>query len=156
MIKKESIEKTAVCYWSKEDVSYVAESPLFPRTAGIGDTPQEARDHFTNMLNEAYSYLADKKVRGYNKRGRPAKNGINFHTQIRANTKKYIAKLAKEFDISHGEVLDFLCAFHESASMQPQSTKEDLTNTEALKRQLKKAMLALLTQLEPKKRKRSA
>jgi hypothetical protein len=156
MIKKESIEKTAICYWSKEDAAYVAQSPLFPRTAGIGDTPQEARSHFTHMLDQAYSYLADTNVRGYNKRGRPAKHGINFHTQIRPNTKKYIAELAKSLDISQGEVLDYLCAFHEATSMDQQNPKEKAASTEALTRQLKKTMTALLTQLESKKRKRSA
>ena len=118
MIKKESIKKTAICYWSNEDNAYIIESPLFPRTAGVGHTREAAQKHFEDMLDGIYSQLIKNKVIGYNKRGRPAKGGIQFHTQVRPKTKIYLAKLSKQLDISLGEVLDYLCTFHNVADQQ--------------------------------------
>lgn len=114
MIKKESIRQTAICYWSKEDSSFVVESPLLPRTAGIGATPEFARKHFQGMLDGIYNHLATGKIHGYNKRGRPKKGGVQFHTQVRPKTKSYITELAKKLDISLGEVLDYLCVLHKT------------------------------------------
>jgi len=120
MIKKESIKKTAICYWSNEDEAYVVESPLFPRTAGIGHTTEAAQKHFEDILDGIYNQLTDNKVRGYNKRGRPTKGGIQFHTQVRPKTKTYLAKLSKQLDISLGEVLDYLCTFYNVINQQKQ------------------------------------
>ncbi len=107
MITKKTLLATAVCYWSEEDDSYVVETPLFPRAVGVGDTPREAREHFEEMLSEIYEDYATGNVLGYNKAGRPAKNGVNLHTSIRPNTKSEIDRLAKALDISQGEVIDF-------------------------------------------------
>lgn len=123
MIRKQTIEKTAVCYWSDEDDLYVAESPLFPRTAGIGDTAQSARRHFEKMLNEIYGDLACSRVRGYNKRGRPAKGGVAFNTKLQPESKLYIDELADSLGISQGEVIDYLTAFHKSKTLRPKPAK---------------------------------
>jgi len=119
MISKESIRRTLVSYWSREDDCYVAESPLFPRTAGIGETQAKAVAHFNEMLDDIYDDLGAGNVAGYSKVGRPAKGGVDFHVQIRPGTKSGIASLAKNLDISQGEVIDFIFYFHHKAGGRP-------------------------------------
>ena len=126
MIKKESIRQTAICYWSKEDSAFVVESPLLPRTAGIGATPESARKHFQSMLDGIYNHLAIGKLHGYNKRGRPKKGGLQFHTQVRPKTKSYITELAKKLDISLGEVLDYLCVFHKTSRHKELAEQQEI------------------------------
>jgi predicted RNase H-like HicB family nuclease len=113
MLSKDTILKTAVCYWSEEDESFVVESPLFPRTAGTGGSAQKAWNQFRELLSLAYEHLKKNNVAGYNKVGRPAKGGIELHVAVRPATRKLIGKIAHELDISQGEVIDFLLFFHE-------------------------------------------
>lgn len=107
MLKKDSIRKTAITYWSDEDTAFVMESPLFDRIAGTGDSPAEAKAMFEEMLDDTYDDLARDRVAGY-KRGRPAKGCVDFHCQIRPDTKEAIPRLAKKLGISQGEVVDVL------------------------------------------------
>jgi len=113
MLTKDTILKTAVCYWSEEDECFVVESPLFPRTAGIGSTVQKAWKEFRELLSLAYEHLKKHNVAGYNKVGRPAKGGIELHIAVRPATKELISKISHELDISQGEVIDFLLFFYE-------------------------------------------
>ncbi len=107
-MKEKSIKKTAICYWSMPDDCYVVESSLFPRTAGIGDTPEEARQHFDELLDEIFFELEQGNVAGYGKPGRPPKYGEDFHARIRKGTKKNISQYAKKLGISQGEFIDHL------------------------------------------------
>jgi len=113
MLSKDTILKTAVCYWSEEDECFVVESPLFPRTAGTGDNAQTAWKQFHELLSLAYEHLKDNNVAGYNKVGRPSKGGIELHIAVRPTTKELIGKISHELDISQGEVIDFLLFFFE-------------------------------------------
>jgi predicted RNase H-like HicB family nuclease len=88
MIKKSTIRKTAVCWWSDEDESYLVMSPLFDRLAADGETKQAALKMYDEMLEEAYEDLLHSKVAGYDSKGRPAKNGINVHMAIKPDSKE--------------------------------------------------------------------
>lgn len=108
MLSREAIKKTTICYWSDEDEAFIAESTIFPRTAGFGATKREALAHFGVMLDELWDDLKTGKVQGYDKVGRPRKNGVRFDALIKPATKILIAKRAKELGISQGELLDYL------------------------------------------------
>jgi predicted RNase H-like HicB family nuclease len=107
MIKKSTIRKTAVCWWSDEDESYLVMSPLFDRLAADGETKQAALKMYDEMLEEAYEDLLHSKVAGYDAKGRPAKNGINVHMAIKADSKETLSSLATELGVSQGEIVDW-------------------------------------------------
>jgi predicted RNase H-like HicB family nuclease len=111
MISKDSIRRTAVCRWSDEDECFVVESPLFDRVIGTGYTAQEAQALFESMLDGAYAEIKAGNVIGYNKAGRPAKEGVQLNCRVKQHTHEGVAQLAKDLDISQGEVVDVL-AFH--------------------------------------------
>jgi len=112
-MKKETIEKTAVCYWSKQDDSFVVCSPLFDNIAGTGETAQEAMEMFQDMLDDWYPSIAEGKVTGYDKAGRPMKGGIALNCLVRPENKKELGRLAKRLGISHGAVVDYLLFFYQ-------------------------------------------
>ena len=107
MIKKSTIRKTAVCWWSDEDESYLVMSPLFDRLAADGETKQAALKMYDEMLEEAYEDLLHNKVAGYDAKGRPAKNGINVHMAIKPDSKATLSSLAIELGVSQGENVDW-------------------------------------------------
>lgn len=111
-MKKDTIIKTAVCYWSNEDDCYVVASPLFLLTAGVGQTEQKAWMHFEQMLDDIYPDFAVGEVAGYEKPGRPSKGGVDLHAQVKPDTKREIAQLAQELGVSQGEAVDYLLFFH--------------------------------------------
>jgi predicted RNase H-like HicB family nuclease len=123
-MKKEVIEKTAVCYWSNDDRCYVVESPLFDSIAGTGDTAAEAMTMFQTMLDDWYPDLMEGKVLGYGKSGRPAKGGVALNCLVRPESKDELGRLSKRLGISHGELVDYLL-FHYSV------TKDNQANSEA-------------------------
>lgn len=112
-IKKETIEKTGVCYFSRADNCYIVESPLFPRTAGIGASVDEAWQHYREMLAPIYEELIAGNVLGYNKQGRPAKGGVDLHTQVKPRVKKAILDLSKKLGVSIGDAIEYLWFFYD-------------------------------------------
>lgn len=111
-MNREAIKKTAICRYEASEKEYVVESPLLDVCHGIADTKAEAWDTFDDLLNAMYiEYLEGKGVGRY-KRGRPAKGRVEFHAQLKQETKKGIADLAKQWEISQGEALDFLMFFY--------------------------------------------
>lgn len=138
ILSKDTIEKTAVCYWSKEDECFVAESPLFPRTAGTGDSAKKAWNQFRELLSLAYEHLKKNNVAGYNKAGRPAKGGVELHVAVRPPTKELISKISHELDISQGEVIDFLLFFYEVRKNEATIKPADSPSNIDLQKQLTK------------------
>lgn len=112
---KQAIEKAAVCYWSAEDESYVAESLIFQRCGGTGDTREEAWRQFKEFLNEMYIAYKEGKLAGYAKPGRPSKGATGVHVRLQPSTKDRIDELAEQFGISQGEVIDYLANYQEVA-----------------------------------------
>jgi hypothetical protein len=126
MVKKESILKTTVCYWSSDDNCFVAESPLFNRAAGIGQTPGEAVDHFRRMIDIAYEDLKANKIAGLDKKGRPAKQGKQLSCKVQPDTCRAIKELADRFEISQGEMVDLVTFFYTMRSGEsPEIPRQD-------------------------------
>lgn len=122
-MKKETIRKTAITYWSNEDDAYVTQSPLFERVAGVGETRDEARTVFEELLDIAYAELEKDNLVGY-KKGRPAKGYVNIHCQVPEEVKNELSALGEKFGISQGEVITYLMGFYEYKS-PVKSAKED-------------------------------
>lgn len=122
-MKKETIRKTAITYWSNEDDSYVTRSPLFDRVAGVGETKDEARSVFEEVLDTAFEELEKDNVVGY-KKGRPAKGYVNIHCQVPEEVKDKLNRLGEKLGISQGEVITYLMGFLEYRG-QTQTAKED-------------------------------
>lgn len=118
MIKKEAIQRTAVCFFSSEDDGYVVASPLFENVIGVGDTPEDARKTYNELLDIGYRELERDNVVGY-KRGRPAKGNVNLHCQVKPDTHSEIARLTEKLGgISQGEVIEFLLFFYNNISVE--------------------------------------
>jgi len=125
MISKDTIKRTSACYWSAEDECFVAESPLFDRIAGTGESEEKARAMFEDMLDDAYEELKIGKVVGYGKIGRPSKEGIQLNCKVRHATHDSIDQLARALNISQGEVVDVLC-FHYSKRTDEKPLRESV------------------------------
>lgn len=122
MLRKETILKTAVCYFSPADECYVVESPLFQPVIAAEKTPEKAVMLYKSMLNGAYEALLKDRVHGF-KRGRPAKHGTELHIQVKSETKLLIEDLRREIGISQGEFVD-LMVFYYAKNIQPAMTMQ--------------------------------
>ncbi len=125
MISKDTIKRTAGCFWSAEDECFIVESPLFDRLAGTGNSEEEAWAMFEDMLDSTYGYLKARKVIGYNKIGRPSKEGIQLNCKIKQTTHDSVGHLAKALKISQGEVVDVL-SFHYFHSVREKPLTESV------------------------------
>ncbi len=101
-----TIQRTAILDWSDEDECFTMESPLAPRIVGTGYTQEEARAAFEEILSGTYSQLKSQGVSEQSKSGRPIKNGVNIHAQVKQQTKNLMADMAEKLGLSQGEVLD--------------------------------------------------
>lgn len=132
MIKKAAIQKTSINYWSDEDECFVVVSPLFERVAGVGETREEAAQCFRDLLDDAYEHLENDNVAGY-KRGRPSKNGVDLHCQVKHETRETVTNLSKKLGgISQGETVDFLLQYYllNSAKEEKNQTKNSMPSLE--------------------------
>ena len=140
-LKKETILKTAICYWSDEDDCYIVESPLFSPVIAGEETPEKAIKLYKNMLNTAYMELLKDNVHGF-KRGRPTKNGVELHVQVQPDTKQLIDELRKDIGLSQGEFID-LVTFYYAKKADATTVKTNLS--------LETTISELLTMLPAKK-----
>jgi len=126
MIKKSTIRKTAVCWWSDENSCYVVESPLFNPCVVDGSSEDEAFTNYDDALELMYESLLHNKVAGRNSKGRPVKNGVKTFIELRQQSKDAITRLSKQLDISQGEVVDWAIFALEKSSLKTQlKTKTD-------------------------------
>lgn len=108
-----TIRKTAVCRFDKDEGIYIVESPLLPIASGVDSDPNQAWEIFDDLLNSLYiKYLEGKQVAQYGKRGRPAKGGVALNCVVKPATKTALEELANELNCSQGEAVDYLLAFH--------------------------------------------
>lgn len=112
-MNRDLIVKTAICYWSDEDESFIVESPLCEPVAGDGDTVEEAWNSFHYHLNEHYIAHLEKRL---SKRGRPTKNRVAVHMKILPETRDALVNLAAQLGGSQGEIVDWL-VFHQKVSI---------------------------------------
>jgi len=108
-----AIAKTALCRYRNDEEVFVVSSPLFDRVIGVGETKEEAWKLFRELLDETYVAYLEGNLVGYEKRGRPAKNNVEFHAQIKPEVKSLINSKAKSFGVSQGEVITYLAAVEE-------------------------------------------
>lgn len=136
-MNRKAIKNTAVLYWCDEDECYLKESPLFDSVLGVGETPEEAERTFSDLLDDAYEAYLEGRVPGYTKPGRPAKGGVSLNSDVRPETKERVKEIAKQFDCSTGEVVDYLlfCVEHSDSITKTQQSNtskvsqlEELTN----------------------------
>lgn len=109
---KDAIRKTAVMRYEEGD--YIVESPLSNRVTGAGDSPEEAWEIFSEILDETYQDWKKGKLAGYETAGRPKKNKIHTHTKIDPDIRKAMDEFAKKVGCSTGEIIEYLWMFHHS------------------------------------------
>lgn len=112
-MNKQAIERTAICYFSDEDDCHIVVSPIFQAIAGVGETPKKAWTVFYRLLDAIYLDYLEGKLAGYSKPGRPRKGGTPFNAIVQPDTKKGLSRIAKEFSISQGEVVDYLFFYYQ-------------------------------------------
>jgi hypothetical protein len=117
-MNKTAILRTVVWQHDRKRRCYIVESPLCDRVIGVGKTRKEAWKIFNELLNETYVAYLEGKLVGYEKRGRPAKGNVEFHTQVRPSVKEHINKRAQELGISQGDVIAYLVAAEAAQLLQ--------------------------------------
>lgn len=111
-MNKEAIKNTALCYHSTTERCFIVESPLFDMVIGAAPTEKEAWEIFNDLLDETYVNYLEGKLAGYTKAGRPKKNRIGFHAEVKPESKESLKELADKLACSQGEVIDFLLFSH--------------------------------------------
>lgn len=111
-MNKKAILNTAVCSYDAKLKLFIVESPLLDNFSGCEPTKKAAWSTFSSVIDELWAdYLEGKMVGNqYTKRGRPPKNRISLHCQVKAETLDQIRELATELGISQGECIDYLYA----------------------------------------------
>jgi hypothetical protein len=117
MLNKNAILQTMVSYWSEEDGFFVTESPLLPRTAGVGNSKAESELHFGHMLEDIYADYLAGNLHGYDKRGRPSKGIVSMHVQVRPSTKEFIDDFAGGIDISQGDAIEYFVSYYRAQAL---------------------------------------
>ncbi len=153
-MNRAAILKTAVCYWSDDDDCYVVESPLFDRTAGVGNSMEEARAHFIEMIDAS---LADIGSHGLHQTsGRPAKGILSINVQVKPATRDAIKLFQRELKLSsQGEVIDFLAFYYQRMAGQRPHTdtaKQDHSVPPGLVSELKNAVYVVAKEVATNER----
>jgi len=126
MLKKKTILKTAVCYFSDIDDCYVVESPLLPAVIAAEETAEAAGSMYESMLENVWPSLPHDKVHGF-KRAKPAKpSGDELHIFVQPDTRQMIDQLRDELGISQGEFID-LVTFYYAKKGEPMSMDTNFT-----------------------------
>jgi len=119
-MNRDALKWTAITVFDPQEKVYIAKSTIADLVIGVGDTPEEAREIFEDLIDEAYiAYLEGKRVGPYQKRqtarrGRPPKNTVDIHTQVHPDTKKEIRSFSQQAGCSIGEVIDYMVAYWKS------------------------------------------
>src|SRR5580658_4344335 len=108
-MNKKGIVKTAICRFDSDEKCYIVQSPLFDRCIGAAKTKIKAWHIFHEILDEFYIAYLEGNLFGYEKAGRPRKDNVELHALVKPEIKSDIAAKAKDFGISQGEVIEYLC-----------------------------------------------
>ena len=135
-MNKQAILNTAISYWSDDNDCFIVESPLFDRIAGVGDTPEQARTVFLQLLDDGYLAYLEGRVPGYDKPGRPSKGAIPVSYRLQPDTKSALSTLSKKLDCSQGEAIDYLVFRHKISELEKEQVgKQNKRAQSARKRQ---------------------
>jgi predicted RNase H-like HicB family nuclease len=107
-MNKAAIFKTVIC--REEEGHFVVFSPLCDGAIGTGATLNDAVLSFKSVIQDRYvAHLEGRLAPSDRKVGRPRKQlSADFHTQIKEDVKQSIVELAKELDLSQGDIIEFL------------------------------------------------
>lgn len=126
-MNKEAIRKTAICYFSPADKCFVVKSPLFDMVIGAEKTEKDAWEIFNDLLDATYVNYLEGKLAGYTKAGRPKKNRVSFHAEIKPESKGELKELSEKLSCSQGEVIDFLLFSHSLKSAIKKTVTKSVT-----------------------------
>ena len=123
-MNKDAIFKTAIC--KEAEGQFVVFSPLCETSMGLGSTMQEAAQNFKTVIQDRYiAFLEQRLAPGGRKVGRPRKEqSADFHTQVKEEVKQSIVDLAKELDLSQGDIIEFLYRCYQQTREQLQLPEE--------------------------------
>lgn len=107
-MNRDAIRKTAVLRFVGGDDGYIVQSPLSSKIAGIGDTPEEAWELFEEILDQSYRLYKQGKFNLNATPGRPRKDKTRLYADVKPEVKDDITAMAKELEISSGEVVEYL------------------------------------------------
>ncbi len=106
---KGRIERTAICYFDKEDDCFVIKSPL-AFICATGENAEQARAHFSKEL-EACGVSPDAEQR-------IAEVVLSSaDDQIHPLAATYLNKLARELGCTRGQAIEYLVLFHQVAEL---------------------------------------
>lgn len=123
-MNKEAIKNTALCYYSNTEQCFIVKSPLFEMVFGAAEKEDEAWEIFNDLLDATYVKYLEGKLAGYTKAGRPKKNRVGFHAEVKPESKEQMKDLANKLGCSQGEAIDFLLFSH---SLKPVSKSKTVT-----------------------------
>ena len=112
-MRRELIEKTALCYWSEKDDCYIVSSPLYSEALGTGDTQEEARQEFKERLEDFLKDVEAGQRAYYDSTGNPPKELLQI--DVRIHTSRQLRLLSKKYGCTEGEAVDFLVGYLEAA-----------------------------------------
>ena len=114
----ERILRMVVCYWSEADECYVCDCAIFPTVVGMGDTVQEAHDHFSEQLQithqkfEAGTLTTSQFVAGKDDVPR-----AKLNVKINQDTERVLFDLRNQFECPDDQAIDFLAHFYTRARL---------------------------------------
>ncbi len=104
----DAILNTAVVRWSEDDEAYIAMSPLVDYICGAGSTEDEAIQSFQLHVNAHYEAYIQGRHAANARPGRPRKDKkVPLRAEVRPETKREIAAMAKRLGISQGEAVEY-------------------------------------------------
>jgi len=89
--------------WSEEDDCFIAISEHYDTVIGVGDTKDEAKEVYLELLNEHLK--AQQEGRLIKRPGRPAKNNIKLSCNIPENIKTFIDSEASKRGLNQADII---------------------------------------------------
>lgn len=106
-MNKDAILKTAIL--KQQEGKFTVLSPLCDALIGVGETREQAVLRFKTLVQDRYiAYVEGRLAGSQGKVGRPKKNCVEFHTQLKPEVKRDIVDMARELNLSQGDIIEFL------------------------------------------------
>jgi hypothetical protein len=113
-----------LCFWSETDDSYIAWSPLFDMTVGMGATRDEAISSFNTSIENFYADYARDRLHGYGSHAGPRQP---LTANVRAGTTSVLRQLQNRYQCSVDEAVDYLAGYLLMAGLPEQPDGERKT-----------------------------
>jgi hypothetical protein len=123
-LNRELIMRTMLCFWSQMDDSYIAWSPLFDMTVGMGATRDEAISSFNTSIENFYADYERDRLHGYGSHASPRHP---LTANVRAGTFNLLRQLQNRYQCSVDEAVDYLAGYLLMAGLPQQPDGERKT-----------------------------